>query len=446
MSVKVRYQIFVSSTYLDLINTRQEVTKHILNMNHVPAGMEMFSSNGYPQWETIKKTIDSSDYYILIIGERYGSLCSDEGISFTEKEFNYAQSKGIPTLCFLSSSNYTTTKDKRESDSDKQNKLEIFRNKITTNLLCDMWNTEDELIGKVSAALYKIFSDRPGIGWIRGNTADPDNLSKLVKLMEENSILRERIKKLEEKQASERPKLSLYINDHSFEDSYLIFKLPELKEYISLQPNYSKNHISEKLTAFISEEEIEAYNSTKPTQDDIDKYHEDMRIFLFTLDNKCKFSINNSSSIKASNVEIVIHLPKELYALSGDDIKELKKPEILQPDNPTITAEENYAIKMLGSITPKRLSMISSYGTSISSLFLKNPPKISPLFDNNEAKITNINEINIQKIFSRQDSIESVRSDIYLAPKQRGLYTIKVDIICDEFPEWQYNEIRIAVK
>lgn len=39
MSAKVRYQIFVSSTFLDLENARQEVTKHILNMNHIPAGM-----------------------------------------------------------------------------------------------------------------------------------------------------------------------------------------------------------------------------------------------------------------------------------------------------------------------------------------------------------------------------------------------------------------------
>jgi hypothetical protein len=43
--------------------------------------MEMFSASGQRQWKTIKKAIDNSDYYILIIGERYGSISEGEGIS-----------------------------------------------------------------------------------------------------------------------------------------------------------------------------------------------------------------------------------------------------------------------------------------------------------------------------------------------------------------------------
>ena len=59
-------------------------------MNQFPIGMEMFSAADDDQWKIIKETIDSSDFYILIIGNRYGSIEETTGISYTEKEFDYA--------------------------------------------------------------------------------------------------------------------------------------------------------------------------------------------------------------------------------------------------------------------------------------------------------------------------------------------------------------------
>ena len=91
-----KYQIFISSTYEDLISEREKIRDVILSMYQFPIGMEMFSAADEEQWEIIKETIDSSDYYVLIIGKRYGSVIdsgSDQGISYTEKEYRYA--KGI---------------------------------------------------------------------------------------------------------------------------------------------------------------------------------------------------------------------------------------------------------------------------------------------------------------------------------------------------------------
>ena len=41
-----------------------------------------------------------SDYFVLIIGRYCGTLF-EEGISYTEKEYDYALSKGIPVLSFI---------------------------------------------------------------------------------------------------------------------------------------------------------------------------------------------------------------------------------------------------------------------------------------------------------------------------------------------------------
>jgi hypothetical protein len=62
--------------------------------------MEIFTVFDDETLEYIKRIIDVSDYYVLIIAGRYGNLSSD-GSSFTEKEYEYAVSKRIPVLAFI---------------------------------------------------------------------------------------------------------------------------------------------------------------------------------------------------------------------------------------------------------------------------------------------------------------------------------------------------------
>lgn len=52
--MKKKLQVFVSSTYKDLIDERQAAVEAILNEEHIPAGMELFKG-GKSQLETIKR-------------------------------------------------------------------------------------------------------------------------------------------------------------------------------------------------------------------------------------------------------------------------------------------------------------------------------------------------------------------------------------------------------
>ena len=87
-----RYQVFVSSTYEDLNAERQEVMQALLELDCMPAGMELFPAANDDQWTLIKRVIDDCDYYIVIIGGRYGSI-GPEGISYTQMEYAYAVSQ-----------------------------------------------------------------------------------------------------------------------------------------------------------------------------------------------------------------------------------------------------------------------------------------------------------------------------------------------------------------
>ena len=95
-----RYQVFVSSTFADLKEERQALMQSLLQLDHFPAGMELFPAANEDQWTLIKGVIDDSDYYVIVIGGRYGSTTA-EGVSYTEMEFDYAIQAKKPVLAFV---------------------------------------------------------------------------------------------------------------------------------------------------------------------------------------------------------------------------------------------------------------------------------------------------------------------------------------------------------
>ena len=101
-----RYQVFVSSTFEDLQEERKEVMQALLELDCIPSGMELFPASNDDQWTLIKNVIDDCDYYLLIIGGRYGSE-NDEGISYTQMEFEYALRQGKPMISSVSYTHLT---------------------------------------------------------------------------------------------------------------------------------------------------------------------------------------------------------------------------------------------------------------------------------------------------------------------------------------------------
>lgn len=94
--MRKKLQVFVSSTFTDLQSERQAAVQAILKAGHIPAGMELFTASDKSQWEIIKRWIDESDVYMLILGGRYGSVDKDTGISYTEMEYDYAVQQKKP--------------------------------------------------------------------------------------------------------------------------------------------------------------------------------------------------------------------------------------------------------------------------------------------------------------------------------------------------------------
>jgi hypothetical protein len=191
-----RYQVFVSSTYTDLKEERQRVTQTLMEMDCIPAGMELFPATDEEQWVFIKSIIDDCDYYLLIIGGRYGSI-SSEGISFTEKEYDYAVQIGLKVVALIHGSPERLALEKSEHSAETREKLQAFRNKASTGRLVKYWKEGSELPGLVALSLSKTMKLFPAVGWVRGNEGSSEQLLKEInELRKENEGLRAQLENL----------------------------------------------------------------------------------------------------------------------------------------------------------------------------------------------------------------------------------------------------------
>lgn len=204
-----KFQVFVSSTFKDLHDERDLVIKAILEMGHIPVGMEMFSAADEEQWSIIKKQIDQSDYYVVIVAHCYGT-CDPAGLSYTEKEYDYAVSKGVPTLGFVIDEKVSWPHHKFDSDGDVVKRLNTFKDKVKLKPV-SFWKNGEDLYGRCSISLMKAFNTYPREGWVRASEVQDAAASKeIIRLSSENAELRTRLKAHED-QSSEGDRLGRVI-------------------------------------------------------------------------------------------------------------------------------------------------------------------------------------------------------------------------------------------
>lgn len=169
-----KFQIFISSTYTDLHDERQAAVEAILKSGHIPAGMELFAAGNESQMDTIRRWIDESDIYMLILGSRYGSIEPKTGLSYIECEYDYATSVEIPLFSLVCSDNILETV--KPSDIRKQ-KYKTFRKRVLSKMCSYYDNCKDIKLG-IYESIRNIDDNNGLIGWVP--SADSQNTKKLV--------------------------------------------------------------------------------------------------------------------------------------------------------------------------------------------------------------------------------------------------------------------------
>ena len=184
-----RYQVFVSSTFDDLHDERQQVMQALLELDCIPAGMELFPAANEDQWSLIKKVIDDCDYYLVISAGRYGSIGPD-GVGYSEMEYRYALQTAKPIIGFLHKNPAQLPGTRCEATDFGKAKLEEFRSLLRQKMV-RFWDTADDLGSQVSRSLIKLIKNEPAVGWIKADSLPSEDITRDL------LALRKRIDELE---------------------------------------------------------------------------------------------------------------------------------------------------------------------------------------------------------------------------------------------------------
>jgi hypothetical protein len=184
------YKVFVSSTYEDLREERGVVQKALLQVNCLPVGMELFPAADEETWTFIKSQIDDSDYYVVMVAGRYGSLAQD-GLSFTEKEYDYALLRKKPTIGFVHGRPGSIASEKTELTQNGRDHLQAFLQKLKQRPV-RQFTSPHELALEVTTSFIALIKSRPAVGYVRSDEAV--EFKQYAHLLEENNSLKEQLK------------------------------------------------------------------------------------------------------------------------------------------------------------------------------------------------------------------------------------------------------------
>ena len=200
--MKRKLQVFVSSTFSDMRPERQASVEAILSAGHIPAGMELFAAGDESQLETIRRWIDDSDVFMLILGGRYGSIEPKSGKSYTELEYEYAAKTKKPLFATVINETYLTEKVKAVGPDAMERTnghlLNAFRD-LVTKKICRFFGDLNELKLIVFQSLEHFDRIEDLSGWIRGSDVvdQKATLEQVARLQAENAELLRKLKELE---------------------------------------------------------------------------------------------------------------------------------------------------------------------------------------------------------------------------------------------------------
>lgn len=216
-----KLQVFISSTYIDLIEERQAAVAAVLKAGHIPAGMELFSAGDKSQLVTIRSWIEQSDAYMLILGGRYGSIEPDSGLSYTELEYNYAVELGKPLFAVVISPSGLDEKLKAKGaeviEREHGTLLRKFKEKVLSNI-SSFFDEPKDIRLAVFESLPELSNNKNLIGWVRGDQIVNTQplVDEVKRVSDENTTLRAKLTQLE-KQVEKKNE-----GQHEFDDKLRI--------------------------------------------------------------------------------------------------------------------------------------------------------------------------------------------------------------------------------
>lgn len=240
-SPKRKYQVFISSTFDDLKEHRQQATLGIVKVGHMPIALENYTPECEAAFKVIEDAIDDCQFYVVILGHRYGSIPAGKKKSYTELELDEAERSGLKVLAFVMDKDIAmkerqklTRKTKAGAqEKDSEGKYYAFRERLQDphSYFHRPFAQPDEIREELSIYFSR---EHDVAGYIR-EPKDRDD-ANLLEISTKNEIIREVVKRLgqfekvdprfgvsvEKKQAMARAFISLH-GDHIENEYHRVF-------------------------------------------------------------------------------------------------------------------------------------------------------------------------------------------------------------------------------
>ncbi len=437
-----KYQIFISSTYEDLKEERKKVQDAILSIYQFPIGMEMFSAADEDQWEIIRETIDSSDYYILIIAHRYGSVIKEgeyAGISYTQKEFRYALEQKIPVLAFLIDESVPVMPKKMEENEKKRKKLGTFKEEVKNGRMVQFWTNKDDLANLVTNALNKQINRGKRPGWIRTDSLNIEEMqNKLVEMNKKIRKLEKENRDLKENAGTRKPILNILINNVK------VIHIPYFElnsnmidcEYMLLEmedvPNDAKTYITQEM--------LDEYNTSLPSEKVLEKYKEEYRYYEQVTKHPfdIELKIDNDGNMKARDICVEINFPEEIqvYRKNERNIPSPQKPsKKINPIDKFYYSKSNQNNNHTTIVGP---SLRRNIFFGMDSLSKTDAPNRHFYNENNSLSIR------MKDLMTEYQWV--IKDEYIIAPKKKGVFKIVCSCICEEYEKSDVQIIEVVVE
>jgi hypothetical protein len=184
------YKVFISSTFQELAVHRQHAIQGILNAGHMPVALENFTPENESKRRVIEDALASCQFYVIILGSRYGSIPKDQeqlppelrNKSYTEIELEMACAAKLPILAFYMDSDEVSraraTKEWSSSNDEPKNidKYESLRKRLTEGIekpLAKPYTIPGSIYTELYAYFQRIHPD------VRGYILEPESGSDM---------------------------------------------------------------------------------------------------------------------------------------------------------------------------------------------------------------------------------------------------------------------------
>jgi len=145
-------KIFLSSTYVDLVEHRAKAANAIERLGQHGVRMEVFGARPAEATAVCLDEIETSDAFVGIYAHRYGHVPDGSVVSITEQEFDFAQTNSKPSFCFIVDEDYVWLPRMIENDPGRS-KLKVFKQKVSQTVVRDTFTTPEDLAYKVASSL-----------------------------------------------------------------------------------------------------------------------------------------------------------------------------------------------------------------------------------------------------------------------------------------------------